>query len=192
MNLVFATGNPNKVKEVQEILGADWKLKSLKDIGCLEDIPETADTLEGNALLKARYVYEKYNIDCFSEDTGLEIDSLEGAPGVHTARFAGPQKNAEDNMALALSKLEGKNDRAAQFRTVFALILEGKEYLFEGIARGTILKAKKGNQGFGYDPIFQPDGYDVSFAEMDKKTKNTISHRGKAFAKLMAFLKNQQ
>lgn len=189
MELVFATGNPNKIKEVRALLGEDWDLKSLVDIGCHEDIAETADTLEGNALIKARYVYQKFGLNCFSEDTGLEIDALDGHPGVKTARFAGPQKNDEDNMALAIEKLKDKNDRSAQFRTVFALIINGEEHLFEGIARGEILAKKQGEEGFGYDPIFLPQGFEKSFAQMDKSTKNSISHRGQAFRKLMSFLK---
>ena len=186
--IVFATSNPNKIREVNEMIGDKYQFVGLKDIGCTEDVPETQETIKGNALQKARYVKEHYGVDCFSEDTGLEIDALDGAPGVITARYAGEQRNADDNMAKAIAELEGKNDRGAQFRTVISLILEGEEHLFEGIARGTIRTEKSGDGGFGYDPIFQPDGYAITFAEMDATTKNKISHRGQAVRKLVAFL----
>lgn len=188
MKIVFATSNPNKVREINEILGDQIEIIGLKDIGCTEEIPETQPTIEGNALQKARYVYENYQVNCFAEDTGLEIDALDGAPGVITARFAGPQRDANDNMDKALGLLEDKTDRGAQFKTVIALILDGEEYTFEGIARGTITKEKTGDGGFGYDPIFLPDGHDLTFAQLDKVQKNEISHRGKATRKLMAFL----
>ena len=189
--IVFATANPNKVREVNEMLQGNYCIKSLKDIGQVEDIPETSPTLEGNALLKARFVKQKFDLDCFSEDTGLEIDALEGAPGVYTARYAGPAKDANANMDKAIAELKGKSNRGAQFRTVLALIMNGKEYLFEGICRGVIRDEKVGLGGFGYDPIFQPEGYDITFAEMDKTTKNRISHRGKAVRKLIEFLESQ-
>lgn len=186
--IVFATGNPNKVREVNEMLGEEFLIKSLKDIGHFEDIPETSPTLEGNALLKARFVKENYGLDCFSEDTGLEVDALNGEPGVYTARYGGPAKDADVNMAKVIKNLEGESDRGAQFRTVLALILNGKEYLFEGICRGTIRKEKSGEGGFGYDPVFEPEGYSITFAEMDKASKNAISHRGRAVKKLTDFL----
>lgn len=189
--IVFATGNPNKVREVNQMLGNQFLIKSLVDIGHTEDIPETSPTLEGNALLKARFVKEHYGLDCFSEDTGLEIDALDGEPGVYTARYAGDAKDADANMEKAIKNLEGKANRGAQFRTVLALILDGEEHLFEGICRGTIREEKSGEGGFGYDPIFEPDGYDITFAEMDKETKNAISHRGKAVRKLIEFLKKK-
>lgn len=187
--IIFATSNPNKVREVKEMLEGQYEVLSLKDIGCYEDIPETAPTFEGNALQKARYVYEKFGLDCFSEDTGLEVDALNGEPGIYTARYAGPERNADANMAKTIKELEGKENRGAQFRTAMALIIEGKEYVFEGIVRGTIRHEKSGDGGFGYDPIFQPDGYNITFAEMDKTNKNAISHRGRALRKLIEFLK---
>lgn len=190
--IVFATGNPNKVREVNEMLGDQYLIKSLVDIGHTEDIPETSPTLEGNALLKARFVKDNYDLDCFSEDTGLEIDALNGEPGVYTARYGGPAKDADTNMAKAIKNLEGKANRGAQFRTVLALILDGEEHLFEGICRGNIRTEKSGEGGFGYDPIFEPEGYDITFAEMDKATKNLISHRGKAVRKLIEFLKSKE
>lgn len=186
--LVFATGNSNKLKEVRALIGHMYDIKGLKDIGCTEDIPETSDTIEGNALLKARYVREHYQLDCFSEDTGLEVDALAGAPGIYSARFAGPQKDANDNMDLLLQKLAGQPHRDAQFRTVVALMLAGKEYTFEGIIRGEIATERHGDQGFGYDPLFIPEGYNQSFAQMDQQVKNEISHRGRAIRKLQAFL----
>jgi len=186
--LVFATGNPNKLKEVRALIGHKYTIKGLSDIGCTKDIPETSDTIEGNALLKARYVKEHYQLDCFSEDTGLEVDALAGAPGIYSARFAGPQKDADDNMDLLLKKLQDEDNRAAQFRTVVALILNGKEYTFEGIIRGHIAPRRLGDKGFGYDPLFIPEGYATSFAQMEQKNKNVISHRGRAIQKLQDFL----
>jgi len=189
--LVFATGNPNKVREVRELIGEEYELKSLKDIGCEEEIPEIEPTLEGNALLKARYVKENYGLDCFSEDTGLEIKALNGEPGVYTARYAGEEKDPQANMDKALRLLQEKENRSAQFRTVVALILDGKEHLFEGVAKGTIAEEKQGEKGFGYDPIFVPEGYKESFAQMDADLKNSLSHRGKAIRKLQAFLQQK-
>ena len=187
--LVFATNNKHKLKEVSDILNrANYQIASLNDIGCADDIPETAGTLEGNALLKARYVYEKYRINCFSDDTGLEVEALNNAPGVYSARFAGPQCDSEDNMQLLLQKLENEANRKACFRTVIALIIDDKEYLFEGRVNGTIIKEKQGTEGFGYDPIFVPEGHDLSFASLGEKIKNQISHRAKAVEKLYAFL----
>lgn len=188
--LVFATGNPHKVKEVNELLGEEFSVKSLKDIGCFEELPETNPTIEANAIQKAQYVFEHYHLDCFAEDTGLEIEALGGEPGVYSARYAGEEKSDEANIQLALKKLEGKNDRSARFRTVVALVLDGKFYTFEGIAEGSIRPEKSGEGGFGYDPIFQPNGYGITFAEMTSAEKNKISHRGKAIRQLVAFLKS--
>jgi XTP/dITP diphosphohydrolase len=188
-NLVFATGNPNKIKEANDLLPADLEVKGLKDIGCTEDVPETSPTIQGNALQKARYVFENYKVNCFSEDTGLEIDALNGEPGVYTARYAGEARDKEANMAKAIANLEGKSNRGAQFRTVIALIIDGEEHTFEGIARGTIAMQKQGTEGFGYDPIFIPAGFDRSFAQMTQTEKNEISHRGQAVRKLVKFLR---
>ena len=187
-SIVFATSNVNKVREVSALLDGNIEIVSLEDIGCTEEIPETQPTIEGNALQKARYVRDNYKIDCFAEDTGLEITALNGEPGVYSARYAGEDKDSEANMAKVLTKLEGKSDRTAQFKTVVALTLNEKEYTFEGVCKGHIATAKSGHQGFGYDPIFIPEGYDVSFAEMSAEDKNRISHRGKAIDKLKDFL----
>lgn len=185
--LTFVTNNAHKLKEVSAILGTDIPLQSLHEIGCNDEIPETADTLEGNALMKARYVHQRYGIDCFADDTGLEVAALDGAPGVYSARYAGPGHDSEANMQKLLTELNEKNDRRAQFRTVIALILKGKEYLFEGIVKGTIITERKGTGGFGYDPIFQPDGYDTTFGELPAEVKNNISHRARAVEKLKEF-----
>jgi XTP/dITP diphosphohydrolase len=187
--LVFATGNPHKIKEVNELLGNSLPVIGMDEIGCQEELPETQDTLEGNALQKARYLKAHYGADCFSEDTGLEIDALNGAPGVYTARYAGAEKSTTANMEKVLLEMESVILRGAQFRTVIALLWNGQEYLFEGIARGHIATRPTGTKGFGYDPIFIPEGYDRSFAEIDAAEKNDISHRGKAVRKLIAFLK---
>jgi XTP/dITP diphosphohydrolase len=187
--LVFATGNANKVKEVQALVGDDIVIKSLHDLGYFEELSETHDTLEGNALEKAMFIFEKFGENCFSEDTGLEVDALNGEPGVYSARYAGPEKGAEDNMTLLLEKLKGQTNRKARFRTVISLIIDAKEFRFEGIVEGQILEVRKGNAGFGYDPIFQPTGYDRSFAEMSLAEKAPISHRGKAVSQLLEFLK---
>ena len=189
--MIFVTNNPHKLQEVNAMLGGNIPLKNLRDIGCTDDIPETADTLEGNALMKARYIYERYGVDCFADDTGLEVDALNGAPGVYSARYAGPGHNSEANMQKLLTELKGKSDRRAQFRTVIALIKEGKEYLFDGIVTGTILEEREEGEGFGYDPIFRPDGYDHSFAHLGDEVKNRISHRARAVEKLVEFLKNR-
>lgn len=178
--LVFASNNPYKAREIEQILGPGYSLKILKDIGCTEDIPETADTLEGNALLKARYVKEKYGYDCFSEDTGLEVAALDGAPGVYTARYAGEHKNSADNIARLLENLSGEKNRRAQFRTVIALIRGDREDLFIGVCTGAIAEETRGAGGFGYDSAFIPDGYEQTFAEMGETVKNQISHRAKA------------
>lgn len=186
--LVFATNNPHKAQEVEQILDGQFQVKTLRDIGCQEDIEETADTLEGNALIKARHVREHYGLDCFSEDTGLEVTALGGAPGVHTARYAGPSRDAVENYSLLLKNLEGKADRSAQFRTVIALTVNGVEHLFEGICPGRIAESPSGTGGFGYDPVFIPDGYEQTFAELGEEVKNRISHRALATEKLRAFL----
>ncbi|MCB9284417.1 MAG: RdgB/HAM1 family non-canonical purine NTP pyrophosphatase [Lewinellaceae bacterium] len=189
--LIFATGNPHKVEEVNQVLSDAWDLHSMAEWGITEDLPENQDTLEGNALEKARYVYEKLKLDCFAEDTGLEVEALHGEPGVYTARYAGDSKDPNANIQKVLDKLAGAGNRRARFRTVIALIIKGEEFLFEGIAPGTIQMEKSGNGGFGYDPIFRPEGYLVSFAEMDAATKNRISHRGQAVRKLIAFLEER-
>lgn len=186
--LVFATNNSHKLQEVSKILGDNLELVNLHDINCQKDIPETADTLEGNALLKARYIKEHYGFDCFADDTGLEVEALNNAPGVYSARYAGPGHDAQANMRKLLCEMEGKENRKARFRTVIALILDGKEYLFDGIINGVITAEKKGESGFGYDPIFMPDGYTQTFAELGDDIKNTISHRALAVHKLAEFL----
>ena len=186
--IVFATNNQHKLQEVREILSKSFEIVSLQDIGCEEDIPETADTLEGNALMKARYVKEHYGYDCFADDTGLEVAALNNAPGVYSARYAGESKDSIANMQKILKELEDKNDRTARFRTVIALILDGKEILFDGIINGTIIESQKGSAGFGYDPVFVPSGYSETFAEMGNEVKNTISHRALAVEKLKMYL----
>jgi XTP/dITP diphosphohydrolase len=190
MKIVFATNNANKILEIQSMLPKSIAIISLESIGCHEEIPETADTIEENAIMKANYVTEKYGYDCFADDTGLEVDALNGEPGVFSARYAGEQRSAEDNMTLLLSNLEGKTNRKAQFKTVITLNLKGKQYLFTGIARGEITLERVGNQGFGYDPIFRPENYQETFAQLPLETKNKISHRGKATVELIAFLNN--
>lgn len=191
MKLVFATNNKHKLDEVRFILGDRVEVLSLNDINCHDDIPETADTLEGNALIKARYIYEKFGIDCFADDTGLEVEALNGAPGVYSARYAGEQHDSQANMNKLLQNLTGKNNRNAQFRTVIALIIKGEEKLFDGIVKGVITEEKKGNSGFGYDPIFIPEGFSESFAQMSNEQKNKISHRYRATEKLNDYLKNK-
>ena len=188
MKLVFATNNVNKLKEVQEMLPNSIELLSLKDIHCFDEIDETATTLEGNARLKASYITAKFGYNCFADDTGLEVESLNGKPGVYSARFAGEPSNSENNMQKLLQELNGKKNRKAQFRTAICLHLDGKQFLFEGICKGEILAEKQGEKGFGYDPIFQPKGYQQSFATMQRNEKNKISHRGLAIEKLVTFL----
>ena len=188
MQLVFASNNKNKIKEIQFLLPKTIQILSLEDIGCLEEIPETADTIEGNAILKANYVSEKYGYNCFADDTGLEVEALNGAPGVYSARFAGEQKDANDNMDKLLLNLQDKSNRSAQFKTVIALNLDGKQTLFTGIIKGKIIKEKVGTNGFGYDPIFTADGYTKTFAELTIQEKSVISHRGLAVQKLVRFL----
>lgn len=187
--LVFATNNPHKLEEIRAILGSKLEILSLADIGCDADIPETAETLEGNALIKAHYVYDNYKLDCFADDTGLEVDALHGLPGVHTARYAYPDRHdPEANMIKLLEALRENNDRNARFRTVIALIEKGKEHLFEGVVEGVIAREKSGTQGFGYDPVFIPEGNSKTFAELGEDIKNTISHRAHAVQKLAEYL----
>lgn len=186
--LVIATSNPNKIKEIKEQLGKLYDFLSLADIDCTEDIPETQPTIAGNAIQKAQYVYQNYGYNCFAEDTGLIVEALDGEPGVYSARYAGSQRSHEDNMNKLLTKLGDNTNRNAHFKTVIALVIDGKETLFEGIVEGEILKEKQGKKGFGYDPIFRPTGFEQSFAEMSSTQKSTISHRGRAVSKLAAFL----
>ena len=188
MKLVFATNNLHKLREVQEMLSNSIEVLSLKDIGCFEDIEETDSTLEGNAKLKADYITEKYGFDCFADDTGLEVEALDGDPGVYSARYAGEHGNAEKNMEKLLIELQNKSSRKAKFRTIIALNLRNKQYLFEGICEGEILNEKSGVKGFGYDPIFKPKNASCSFAEMNSEEKNIISHRGIAIQELVQFL----
>jgi XTP/dITP diphosphohydrolase len=188
MELVFASGNEHKVYEVAKKLGGSIPLKGLRDIGCTTDLPETSDTLEGNARQKARYVWDNYRVNCFADDTGLEVMALHMAPGVFSARYAGDQRNSADNMRLLLENLKNQSDRSARFRTVICIIIEGKEYLFEGTVQGTIRPETSGTEGFGYDPVFEPSGYAITFAEMSVEEKNIISHRGRAIAALRDFL----
>ena len=188
MKLVFATNNLHKLREVQEMLSNSIEVLSLKDIGCFEDIEETDSTLEGNAKLKADYITEKYGFDCFADDTGLEVEALDGDPGVYSARYAGEHGNAEKNMEKLLNELQNKSSRKAKFRTIIALNLRNKQYLFEGICEGEILNEKSGVKGFGYDPIFKPKNASCSFAEMNSEEKNIISHRGIAIQELVQFL----
>ena len=188
MKLVFATNNKHKLQEVRDIVGDRVEVLSLNDIDCHDDIPETADTLQGNALIKARHIYEKYGLDCFADDTGLEVEALDGAPGVYSARYAGDECNSEANMRKLLSNLTGKTDRNAQFRTVIALIIDGEEKLFDGVVRGAIAEQRMGTAGFGYDPIFVPEGFAESFAQMPAEQKNSMSHRARAAAALNEYL----
>lgn len=188
--LVFATNNAHKLEEIRAILGNSIEILSLADIHCHADIPETADTLEGNARQKSRYVYEHYGLDCFADDTGLEVESLGGAPGVYSARYAdGQGHDSQANMNKLLKEMEEKNDRKAQFRNIISLIEKGEERQFEGIVKGQITREKRGESGFGYDPIFQPDGYETTFAELGSDIKNRISHRARAVAALCDYLR---
>jgi XTP/dITP diphosphohydrolase len=190
MQLVFASNNKNKIMELQSMLPENITIVSLESIGCFEDIPETADTIEGNAILKANYVTEKYGYDCFADDTGLEVEALNGEPGVYSARYAGEQRNPDDNMNKLLKELSNENNRRAQFKTVITLNYKGTQHLFTGIAKGVITTKKSGTAGFGYDPIFQPLDYQETFAEISADLKNRISHRGKATEKLLRYLNN--
>ena len=189
MKLVFATNNKHKLEELQAILGDQFTLLSLKDIECFDEIPEEQPTLEGNASQKAYYIYDKLGMNCFADDTGLEIKALNGEPGVYSARYAGEDKNSEANMKKVLEKLTKINEREARFRTIISLVIDGEDKQFEGIVNGEILTEKRGDSGFGYDPIFKPEGLDQSFAEMGLEDKNKISHRGRAVQKLVDYLK---
>ena len=194
MKIVFATNNKHKLSEIRDILGNEIEVLSLDEIDCQADIPETSDTLEGNALQKAHYVYDNYHISCFADDTGLEVDALGGEPGIYSARYAGNNHDSEANMTKLLAKLGDNKNRKARFRTVIALILDGKnveEKIFEGIVEGSIIKERRGGEGFGYDPIFQPEGYNHTFAELGSDIKNKISHRARATAKLVDELKQK-
>ncbi len=186
--LCFATNNRSKIAEIAQLVGDSFKIVSLSDIGCSEELSETQDTLEGNAFEKAEYVWKNYGVSCFADDTGLEVEALQGAPGVYTARYAGPQRNPDDNMMLLLQNLQDKVSRRARFRTCIALILNGEKHLFEGIVHGHITEEKQGTAGFGYDPVFQPEGYTRTFAQMTMEEKGSISHRGEAVRKLIHFL----
>nr|WP_262912047.1 non-canonical purine NTP diphosphatase [Bacteroides caecigallinarum] len=187
--LVFATNNAHKLEEIRAILGDKVEILSLNDIDCHADIPETADTLQGNAALKAQYIYDNYGLDCFADDTGLEVEALNGAPGIYSARYAGGEgHDSEANMKKLLSEMQDKDNRKARFRTVICLIEDGKEHFFEGIVNGSIIRERKGGAGFGYDPVFVPDGYSETFAEMGNDEKNKISHRARAVQKLCEYL----
>ena len=191
MKIVFATNNQHKLSEIRQILGDRVEVLSLQDIGCDVDIPETGTTLEGNDLQKAQYVYDHYHLDVFADDTGLEVDALDGAPGVYSARYAGGEgHDSEANMTKLLKELNGIDNRKARFRTVIALIQQGEVHEFEGIVNGEIIRERRGGEGFGYDPIFRPDGYELTFAELGTDIKNQISHRSRATKKLCAFLQN--
>ncbi|WP_298420269.1 non-canonical purine NTP diphosphatase [uncultured Kordia sp.] len=192
MKLVFATNNQNKVNEVQSLLPNHITILSLKDIGCEEDIPETQPTIDGNAIQKAQYVKEHYGHDCFADDTGLEVNALNGEPGVFSARYAGSQRNADDNMNKLLDELQDKKDRSAHFKTVVALILNGEQHTFTGICEGTIIEEKRGGKGFGYDPIFMANGFKETFAQISLAEKNRVGHRGKAVQKLIDFLNTKK
>ena len=190
--LVFATNNAHKLSEIRAILAGQYEVLSLNEIDCFGDIPETADTLEGNALLKAQFVYTNYGYDCFADDTGLEVEALGGRPGVHTARYAYPDRNdSEANTQLLLKELQGHTDRNARFRTVIAYIQGGKELLFEGVVNGSITTEKRGDKGFGYDPVFVPEGHGLTFAELGTTVKNSISHRARAVAKFAEYVLGQ-
>jgi XTP/dITP diphosphohydrolase len=190
MKIVFATNNLNKLAEVQKMLPESIQLLTLKDINCFEEIEETETTLEGNAKLKANYITDKYGYNCFADDTGLEVESLHGEPGVYSARYAGKENDSEKNMQKLISELGNESNRKAQFRTAVALNLNNEQFLFEGVCKGEILETKQGTEGFGYDPVFKPNGFDSSFAEMTSEEKNSISHRGIAIRKLVEFLTN--
>jgi len=190
MELVFASSNEHKVNEIRAIVDEAIQLKSLNDIACFDDIPETGSTFEENAGQKSRYIYQKYRCDCFADDSGLEIDTLNAEPGVNSAHYSGT-RDFQQNMQLVLNRMEGQKNRTARFRTVISLLLNGSEYLFEGIIEGKIMQEQSGSMGFGYDPIFKPDGYEISFAEMDPSEINRISHRAIAVKKLISFLKTK-
>jgi XTP/dITP diphosphohydrolase len=189
MTLCFATNNKGKILEIKTILQNKYEILSLQEIGCKEELPETRDTIEGNSLQKAEYVWQNYKVNCFSDDSGLEVAALKGEPGVYSAMYAGPSCNADDNIKLLLQKMEGKTDRSALFRTCITLIVNGEIHQFEGTVMGEILNSRRGEKGFGYDPVFQPEGYEISFAEMSLEEKNKISHRARAVRKLVEYLK---
>lgn len=191
MELCFATNNEHKLREVRQLLGDQHRVLSLSDIGCVEELREDEDTLEGNSLQKAQYIFDRYQVSCFADDTGLEVEALQGAPGVYSARYAGDQRNDNDNIRLLLKNLDKSVNRRARFRTIITLVMQGEVHQFEGIANGEILTSKRGEHGFGYDPIFLPEGHQKSMAELTSAEKNAISHRGRATQKLVAFLKNQ-
>ena len=191
MKLVFATHNHHKAKEIQSLMPKGIEVITLDEIQCNEDIPETAETLEGNAQMKAQYIVDQFGMNCFADDTGLEIEALDGEPGVYSARYAGSSRDANANMDLVLSKLSDKDNRKARFRTAIALYWEGEMHVFEGIVNGVIKAEKKGNDGFGYDPIFEPENCGKTFAEMDLSEKNTMSHRARAIEKMIDFLKEE-
>lgn len=188
IDLLFATSNKNKVIEIKKVLPKEFNIKSLDDIGFCEEIPENENTIEGNAIFKANYIYKKYNLNVFADDTGLEVDSLNGKPGVHSARYAGISKNSTDNINKLLKKLKNKKNRKARFKTIIALILNSKIYTFEGVIEGIITKKSKGENGFGYDPVFIPSGYTKTFGELSIEEKNSISHRSLAMNKLIDFI----
>ena len=192
MKIVFATNNQHKLGEIKKISKGQLDILSLNDIDCHEEIPETGDTLKENALIKAQFVKDKFGLDCFADDTGLEVEALDNAPGIYSSRYAGPDCDPEDNMRKLLDELQGKENRNAQFRTVIALILNGEVHYFEGIIRGEIIHQKEGTNGFGYDPIFKPEGYDKTFGELSEDIKNSLSHRAIATQKLVAFLLQQK
>lgn len=191
VQIVAATNNLHKLSEIRPLIEPDFRILSLHDIGCHEELPETMETLEGNSLQKASYVYERYHLPCFADDTGLEVEALDGAPGVYSARYAGEQKNNDENIDLLLRNLDGKGNRRAQFRTIITLLgIDGLQ-VFEGALSGSILSGRRGSAGFGYDPIFQPDGFTKTLAELTMDEKNSISHRGRAISKLVDFLKHK-
>lgn len=192
MKIVFATNNQHKLDEIKKISKGQLDILSLVDINCFEEIPETGDTLKENALIKAQFVKDKFGLDCFADDTGLEVDALDNAPGIYSSRYAGPNCDPEDNMQKLLFDLQDKENRSAQFRTVIALLLDGKEHYFEGTIQGEIIQQKEGTNGFGYDPIFKPHGYDKTFGDLPEEVKNTLSHRAIATQKLVAFLLQQK
>lgn len=188
MRLCFATHNAHKLREIQQMLPTAWELIGLEALGCYEDLPEEQDSIEGNALQKAQYLWDKYQVNCFADDSGLEVEALEGAPGVYSARYAGPQKSDADNLALLLKNMQGQPNRKARFKTCISLVLQGEARSFVGIAEGQIIEQPRGSGGFGYDPVFVPTGHTRTFAEMSAAEKNAISHRAKAFAQLTDFL----
>ena len=190
--LLFATNNPHKLKEIREIIGAEIKIMSLKEIGFEDEIPETQDTIEGNAFQKAHFIYERTKLDCFADDTGLEIDALDGRPGVYSARYAGEGCSFDDNIRKVLQELEGVKNRNARFRCAICLVINGEEFLFEGKVEGSVITGRKGAGGFGYDPVFVPAGHQQTFAEMPPYLKNGLSHRGRAVSKMLRFLQNKK